>query len=335
MTLTRFPHGISSMGVPMFGNFVTLGNSYFVKPSTGSDGNTGEDIADAAKKTIAGTAGAYAMLTANQNDTVYLVNEGNTAALSTDYQSTTLTWAKNSTRLIGVNSGSMFSNRARFAWLSTASSASDIPLFTLSASNCYFENIQWFAGINDANLSFNLNITGSRNVFRYCHIAGIGHDTNDATGAYSLLLDGAQECYFDHCVIGLDTIDAGTAENSDILFDGAAKYNIFENCLIIRRIEHATNHPLVKIADATAIDGFNLFKNCGFITTATNYGYTLSGVFKFVATPTQGLIVLDNCYAVNDNSSAAGKWDVDDLDKICIIGNPTPAADSCGLIRVV
>jgi len=309
----------------------TQGNVWHVKPYSGSDGNDGK-TPETAVKTL---SKALTLATADQNDIVLLYAESNTGAYTTDYQSTTLDWNKDLVHLIGVGAPSPMSKRARIAWLSTAASASDIPLFTLSADNCLIYNIGFYSGIDDANMIGAVKVTGSRNVFKDCHIAGIGHDTNDAAGAYSLMLDGAQECLFERCYIGLNTIDAGTAANSEILIDTATKNCEFYECKIYRRIEHATNHPLVKLADATAIDEFILFTRCGFIHTATNYGITAGGVFKLAADLTQGLIILDNCYAVNDNASGAGKWDVDDRDKICVIASPTPAADTAGLIRVV
>lgn len=330
MGITHFPNGISSFGVPVFGGgIVTQGNSWFVKPYSGSNGNSGKSP-DKAFKTL---AKALAVATANQNDVVYLFSESNTAANTTDYQSSTLDWNKDMVHLIGVGAPSPMSQRARVGFASTYDTASN--LFTLSADACIVANIQFFAGVAGTNPTGCVKQTGDRNYWYNCHIAGIGNDANDIAGAYSLMLDGVEETMFHRCNIGLNTVNAGSAANSEILIDTATKNVIWDDCLIYRRIEHATNHPLVKLADATAMDEFLLFRRCGFITTATNYGYTLGGVFKFAATPTQGLVVLDNCYAVNDDAAAAGKWDVDDLDKIAIIGHPTPAADTCGLIRVV
>ena len=89
MGLTNFPNGITSFGVPVFGGgMVTQGNSFFVKPSTGNDGNDGKSP-ETSFKTL---TKALAACVANQNDTVYLFSESNTAASTTDYQSTTLDW---------------------------------------------------------------------------------------------------------------------------------------------------------------------------------------------------------------------------------------------------
>ncbi len=43
MTVTRFPHGISSFGMPILGSggHMTTGNVFFVQYTNGSDGNEG------------------------------------------------------------------------------------------------------------------------------------------------------------------------------------------------------------------------------------------------------------------------------------------------------
>jgi hypothetical protein len=317
--------GMNTMMLPP----VTQGKAIYVKPYTGSDSNSGKRP-DRAVKTL---AQALTLATADQNDVVYLFSESNTAAYTTDYQSSTLDWNKDGVHLIGVCSGSPMSQRARVAFISTYVTASN--LFTLSADNCLIQNIQFFAGVNSANPTGAVQVTGDRNVFRNCHIAGIGHATMDTAGAYSLYLNGVEETLFDKCWIGLNTVDAGTAANSEILMASTVKNVFFDDCRIFRRIEHATNHPLVKIAAATSIDEFVEFNRCAFISTSTNYGTIQSGVFKLVADLTQGIIVVRDSYAYNGPLAAAGKWDVDDRDKIKIVGHPTPAADTCSLPRAV
>lgn len=324
---------ISVGGTRLFPNVpelaFTQGKVWHVKPYSGSNDNSGK-TPNQAVKTL---AKALALATADQNDVVLLYAESNTASATTDYQSSTLDWNKDMVHLIGVGAPAIMSPRSRIGFISTYVTASN--LMTVSADSCVFANLSIFAGVADTNPTGCLKVTGSRNVFRKCHIAGIGNDSMDIAGAYSLKLDGPQECLFDDCYIGLNTVAAGSAANSEILIDTDTKNCEFRECKIFRQIEHATNHPLVKVADATGMADMLIFTRCGFISISTNYGYTQGGVFKFGATPTQGLIILDNCYAVNDNASGAGKWDVDDLDKICVIASPTPAADTAGLIRVV
>ena len=317
--------GLNAMMVPP----VTQGKAIYVKPYSGSDNNSGKRP-DRAVKTL---AKALSLATADQNDVVYLFSESNTAAYTTDYQSSTLDWNKDGVHLIGVNSGSPFSQRSRVAFISTYTTASN--LFTLSADNCLIANVSFFAGVADTHPTGCVKVTGVRNVFRNCHIAGIGNDSMDIAGAYSLFLDGVEEALFDNCRIGLNTVDAGSAANSEVLIDTATKNVMFNNCVIYRRIEHATNHPLVKLADATAIDEFIVFNDCKFISTSTNYGYVQSGAFKLAADLTQGIIVVTGEGTFLYNGTSAGKWDSDDRDKIKIMCGPTPAADTCGIARAV
>jgi hypothetical protein len=334
MAWTNFQNGLTSFGIPVFGNLSlpwVPGNVFFVKPITGSDGNDGL-TPETAFKTV---YYAHSRCTASQNDTVILLAESNTAASTTDYFTTTVTWSKDMTHLIGFNCGSPLSHRSRMAWSSTGYDGTATPLFSISADACCFANLQWFAGINDAQALGCVDVTGDRNVFYNCHIAGIGNDTQDAVGAYSLYLNGVEETLFKNCKIGLNTVDAGTAANSEILMANTVKNVFFEDCLIFRRIEHATNHPLVKVAAATSLDEFVMFDRCAFVSTSTNYGFIQGGVFKLVADLTQGIIIVKDSYAYNGPLAAAGKWDVDDRDKIKIVGHPTPAADTCSLPRAV
>lgn len=314
------------------GLYGTQGNIFHVKPYSGSDGNDGRSP-DKALKTLNGTTGVLSKMTAGQNDIAIVYSESNTASLTTDYQSATLDWNKDMCHIIGIGAPSPMSQRSRVAFISTYVTASN--LFTLSADACLIANMAFFAGVADTNPTGCFQMTGDRNVIKNCHIAGIGADENDIAGAYSLYLNGTQEFLFEDCVIGLETISAGSAANSEILMANTVKNGVFRTCKILRRIEHATNHPLVKIAAATSLEGLIVFeKNCGFISHSANNAYSNASVFKFVAQPTQGKILIDpTCYATN--GTTAGKWDVGDYDTIIVTGSPTPAADTAQIGRYV
>ena len=174
-------------GGKAFGPF-TSGREIYVKPASGSDGHDGKTPGRAVKT----LAQALSLATANNNDIVYLISEGATGALSTDYLSAALDWNKNGVHLIGINSGNGVSPRSRISWVSGMTASADTVMFTVSASNCYFANIQICNFAADANLAFNCEITGDRNSFYRCHFAGIGDNLQDAAGAYSLLLSGAK-----------------------------------------------------------------------------------------------------------------------------------------------
>lgn len=316
MGLTHFPHGI--LATPNIGaGMVTQGSIYFVKPSSGSDGNIGTSP-DTAFKTL---AKALSAATANQNDVIYMFAESNSAASCTDYQSTTLDWNKDGVHLIGVNAGQRMSHRARIALISTYNTASN--LMTVSANGCLFANLEIFEGVAGTNPTGCLKVTGTRNHFLNCHIAGIGNDANDIAGAYSLALIGnASENYFESCVIGLDTIARGSDVNSEIyvatLAGARAARNIFKDCIIQGYCASAGNYTFLTAA-AGSIDRYMIFQNCIF----TNPGATVSSganlTYAFIVTTANGRVVLHD-------TSITGADDVADNPGTIFSNRPIPAS---------
>ena len=301
MSLTNFPNGITSFGVPVYpGPIPSQGKAIFVKPSTGSDGNSGLDPSQSVKTLTK----ALSLATANQNDTIYMFAESNTAADTTDYQSATLTWSKDLVHLVGVGAPVAVSHRSRIAQLSTATGVS--PLVDVTADGCIFTNIQIFHGVADATSLICLRVTGTRNVFQNCHIAGVGDVTMSAAGACSLKIDGGAENVFRNCVIGLDTI-ARDADVAEILLDTNATRNLFEDC-IVQGFISAAGYTGVTVADSTGIDRWVIFKNCLFMTNSSNFGVTQTQVMSIPAI-SQGKIILMNSYYLTDGASGSGVWD--------------------------
>ena len=289
-------------GVPFVGaqGLLSQGKAWFCKPSSGSDGNDGTTV-DRAVKTL---SKAHDLATANRNDTVYYFAESNTAASTTDYQSATLTWSKDLTHLVGVCAPSVVSQRARIAQLSTATGVS--PLLDVTADGCVFSNISVFHGVADATSLIAVRVTGTRNYFHNVHFAGVGDATMSAAGACSLKIDGGAENVFDHCVIGVDTI-ARDADATELLLDGAATRNLFEDCHFSSYIS-AAGFASVTIADATGIDRWLRFKNCLFTTDSTNQATTQTAVFVIPAM-VQGKVILQNSYYLTDGASGSGAWE--------------------------
>lgn len=312
--------------------FLTQGKTFYVKPNSGSDGRSGLSP----RRAFATLQKALTVMTAGQNDVVYLFAESNSAGSTTNRVTTasaaTLDWNKDLCHIIGVNNGGMVGQRSRIAFESDFVSA--VPLFTLSAAGCLIANIHFFAGVADANPTGCFLLTGERNRIVNCHIAGIGHNDNDISGAYSVKIDGGDENVFEDCVIGLDTIARGTAANSGLLMDGSATRNMFKDCFFTAFLEHATNHVHVRLNDTTAIDRWLWFKNCMFNYESANYAAAGTGVMK-IPVLTQGRVIVQNCMAFSDAHGTTVKWDVDDSDRIFIDMNPTPAADTAGVARAV
>jgi hypothetical protein len=302
------------------------GKSYFVKPSTGGDGQSGNSPRTALKT----LAAALAKRVSRHNDTVYLLSKSNAAAATTDYQLTTLDWNVDSCHLIGVCAGGPYNKRARVAWDAATAVASTLhPLFTLSANNCRIENISFAVGVNNA-YATGVKVSGDRNVFSNVDIAFPTHDTVDAAGGYALTIDGCDETLFKDCTFGSFTTDRGSAANSLVLIDSGCSMVKFENCDFISRIQHTTYAPFVRTADANAL-GFGCvwFKGCNFFSTSVSAGYAQAAAMTITAAQVDGRIVLSNCW------TNAAKWDNTDADMILMGQAPTPAADTGGVIRAV
>lgn len=303
MGLTNFPNGVASFGIPLVGGlpFGKTSKCFYVAPNSGGDGHRGTNIS----KPLDTLTKAQSLATADSNDTVFLISESNTAANTTDYQSSALAWAKDGVHLIGVCSGNHISQRARIAQLSTATGVND--LFTVSADNCLIANISVFHGVDDATSKGAVLVSGQRNHFYNCNFQGIGHATMDTADNYSLKVTGSENL-FENCTIGLDTIARGTAANYEMTFASGATRNLFKNCIITTYAEAAT-HLFLKIA-ASGIDRWNMFQNCIFINMPTGdaAGTTMTEAFDVTGGGSpDGIIILDQCtlYGATDWEAAA------------------------------
>jgi len=233
------------------------GRYIFVKPVSGNDGQSGATP----QKAVKTLTQALVLATANQNDVVVMMAEGNSASATTDRQSTTLLWNKDQVHLVGINAGPFLGQRSRIAFTSDYATAA--PLITWSANGCLVSGIEMYAGVANANPLGGLNLTGQRNRFRNCQIAGIGDATMDIAGAYSLKLAGAAENLFDECYIGLDTVTLGAAANSQILCASQATRNKFRKCIIATYTNHATNNNFLR-APSGSLDRWLEFEDCLF-----------------------------------------------------------------------
>jgi len=293
--MTTFADGVYQYGGVPVGGLMTNGKAWFVKPSSGSNSNSGKSP----RKAFQTLAKALEMATVGSNDVVYLIAESDTAASTTDYQSATLDWNKDLVHLVGIGAPSAVSQRARIAQLSTATGLTS--LVTVSADGCIFKNISIFQGVADATSLVACKVTGTRNYFENVHFAGIGDATQSAAGAASLKLDGAQENVFKNCVIGVDTVNTD-ADGTNLLCDTAATRNKFEDCLFQLFIT-AAGASRVTIADATGIDRWLWFKNCQFMSESVNKSVDMTEVFNVPAGISQGKIVLQNCSAMDDGGA--------------------------------
>jgi hypothetical protein len=321
---TNYPNGISSFGVPVLPGGVPFGptsKALFVAPNTGSDGNRGADL----KRPLDTLSKAQSLATADANDVVYMIAQSNSAASTTDYQSSALAWAKDGVHLIGVNSGNNISQRSRIAQLSTATNVDD--LFTLSADNCLIANLHVFHGVDDATSKGAVLVSGSHNHIYNCHFAGIGHATQDTADNYSLKVTGSENL-FENCTIGLDTISRATA-TYEIQLSGGATRNVFRNCVIVSYAGAATMAFLD--VPATGIDRFVLFENCTFLNPLQSAATTMTEALHVASgTSPNGLVLLKNCTLIG-----ATDWEASGESARVYIDGAAPTNNTSGLAVVV
>jgi hypothetical protein len=252
------------------------GNSYYLDPANGQDTNTGTSPDQA----VQSLAQAYALCTAGHNDVVYLLGNGTTTA--TARLTATFTWAKNATHLIGVSSGVNLSNRSRIAPTSTATSFT--PFFSVTASGCYFGNIQFYAGFTTgAATSIGMAITGGRNKFENCDIIGMADAASaQSAGSRTLTIATLGENQFIRCTLGTDTVTR-TQANATIEFLGVGNpRNEFVDCVF--PFQGSSSGVLgIKVAAAAASDRFQLFKNCLFMNNIKSTSTQMSALCTLAA----------------------------------------------------
>ena len=205
---------------------------------------------------------AVALTTTGKNDTILVVGNAGTTASVRLSAATTIT--RNALTIKGINSGSMFSPRARIA--PTAATTAFANFLTLTGSGNRFENLTILQDFDtDTTNQIALTVVGHYNVFKNCHIFGIASAAD--AGGRCLKIQGSENL-FEDCVIGQDTI-ARSAANATIQLVsvstnvGSAR-NIFRRCIF--PFNASGTAPLLLLTTGTnAIDRFTLFEDCLFV----------------------------------------------------------------------
>jgi len=288
--ITNFsPSGVQA---PFFigSNFMTQGNTWFVKPYSGSDGNSGKTPYRAFKT----LAKALASATANRNDIIYFFAESNTGSGTTDYFSAATDWNKDMVHLVGINAGGMIGQRSRIAQLSTIKTVEN--LLTISADGCLIANLEVFQGVasSTATSPVAVTVSGQRNHIVNCQLSGNG-DTGgsmDTAGARSLVLSGSENL-FEKCYIGLDTVIRGT-QAAEVALSGSPTRNVFKDCIIN---SYTSSTSFLPVTVAATMDRFTIFENCKFLCSENiTSAATPDVVFGGSITTINGVIHLVNPY---------------------------------------
>ena len=338
MSLTNFPNGITSFGVPVLGTIGGLpftGNYYFVDPVIGADGNEGTP--EQPLKTL---YGALAKCTAGNNDVVVLVGNGSStgsARLSTALAQSinsaattgTLNWNKDATHLIGVAAPTSVAQRARIApptGTYTAATFNSDAFINVTASGCYFANLSVFCGFSTGSASMIAwTDSGSRNAYSNVNIYGMA-DAASAGGANArtLKLNGGGEHTFINCTLGGDTV-ARSAANATVELAGGTARNSFIDCVFPFQCSAGT--PLgLKVGAASGMDRYALFKGCTFV---NNIGSTSTSMTALatLAASASGQVVIKNSMMVGVGEFGS---DASSLAQI-YVDMPAPSASAGGI----
>lgn len=296
---------------------ILVGDVYYVDGANGVDTNTGIYPSTALKTPTKG----YAKLRTGRNDVLVVI--GNGATSGTARIGAAFDWAKSAAHLVGVCPPGSISQRARLAPSTDTDAFANV--FTVSGSGCYVRNIQMWAGFTTGTTScIGLTVSGQRNVFDNCHIAGLA-DTASAqnTASRSLKITGGEN-EFNRCTIGIDTVTRTVANASLELASGTAR-NAFRDCVFPFYTSAATALGVLTSA-AAAADRYHLFERCLFINAVKSAGTTMTALATLAAS-TGGMLVFKDCCLVGITGFGS---DATTRAQIYIEGG-TPAAASTGL----
>jgi hypothetical protein len=306
MSFTNYPNGITSFGIPVYGNIPAIrGKVFFVDPKVGLAGNPGTKA-----KPLNTLKSAYDKCVTGRGDAIILLSFASaTSADHTSYLDAALDWTKSGITVVGVTAPTMFAQRARIANASTLLTAPY--LIKVSGHANAFYNLSMFNGGSDAAALGCLQVSGNRNYFYNVHAVGAGHATPSAAAdAVNLELIGASENTFEKCVFGTDTINrVGTLTTYDIEFSSGCARNVFKDCITLSQTTSGqAGHLGIRFDGAgDAINRNQYFMNCHF----SNYNEgVISDQTSLVGgtLPNNGKLVMHGCsslgYAAWDSAGA-------------------------------
>lgn len=305
MSLTNFPHGLLSSGVPVSGGYIPpiIGTYYHVCPGIST-------IVNAQGKQVIGSSSndglspltpldsivtAYGKCTSGAGDGIIVWSYGTTTAACTSYLSSSLTWSKHGITTVGVSSGAMYNNRARISQLSTATMYS---LLDVTGNNNLFMNLSFVNGsdLSDAQITaVKLSGGSARNSFVNCDFKG----TPASASAYKcdLWLSNTHENTIAHCNFGNASYNAGNNAAAFIYLDGSSgnAQNTFENCTAYAQVSTGTAFGGLKSGSATSLNGANIFRDCDFVVWQANTGQPSMASWFIGTKPNTGTIVVREC----------------------------------------
>jgi len=283
MGLTHFPHGVSSFGIPIYGDGIGRGEIFYVvKSKTSSDKYWAllEERDIDRSKIFTTVNAAYAATTGDRNDTVFVFPGVHT--LSAD-----LVWAKNFTHLVGLGGPAVESDYSVGGVTITSVGTASVSTIEITGHRNQFRDINIEQHGAAATCLTACKVSSYGNYFENVHFEGLMAAASDTAGASSLQMHTYSGfSIFKDCIIGSPLWDVRTAATAaQIYFSNTSGATLpqnilFKGCRIFNNSATATN-PAVILAANNAVDRLLEFRDCTFYNFQTNLGTVLtSGVIK-------------------------------------------------------
>lgn len=270
-------------GMPLFGISGVLppftGNYYWVDGTNGSDGNTGgpqdpfKTLAQAQNACLAGN-----------NDVVFFTG--------TYSPTSTFTWSKNNTHLIGLDSDGPSNAVPTISVASTAATTGAFsPLVNVTATGCIFKNFSVVSGIAQAATQVAWAEAGGSNSYFGVNINQVGNATAGAQAGNRALTIASSNTYFQNCVIGSDAIVRATGTNSSVtILAGTGGVTMFKNCIFPMWSSVAANTFI--IAANSTMTGNIILDQCVLTNNTQGAGYVANTQAFSIGATAGGMLIL-------------------------------------------
>jgi len=293
MSITNFPAGVSSFGMPIMGGGgipATFGEVFFVDYRNGSDGNDGKSK-DGAYKTL---SKAYSSVTSNQNDVILIDGD------STVVETAMITWAKNRVHVVGLNGVPGHYGQGAKISMGVTTTATDIGLLKVTGVRNTFSNLKFISTNTKAESLYGVVEAGEFTRYFNCEFYK-SSDLDDA-GASELALNGDSAMFY-NCTIGSTANETGNIRANVLCTGGIVSGKklrdcYFENCLFLAKADD-TDKVFVYGANATDVERMLTFKGCTFFNNPLSAG-TPAAAIAFGAAQTEGAVFCDGTTAVVD-----------------------------------
>ena len=218
------------------------GNIYYLDAANGSDSNNGKTPTQA----FLTLATAYAALTTNNNDILFILDQG-----TDETYTTAITWAKNHCHVVGI--GGPQGGVEKGVQLIGNSVVTTTGHLTISGNNNTFAGL-CFVQLGTATALVNVGITGDGNSFYDCQFKNMNNAaTADEAGMLGVILNGCNKTSFYRCTIGSTEVERTDGAADLTIGAGTITGLYMEDCIFIADLDAAADadHAFIEqVADA-------------------------------------------------------------------------------------